>query len=329
MKKYLTFLLIVSSYSFGFTNDRSFLLTSNEEVEGISLSIKVYLEGALMNNGNQISLNGHPLMRDNLRKNKFNTQNYIPLLDPYKYPMEHFDITSKFLYVMPASFVGLDKITDSLSVFSVTGDNAIVDWVFIELRSPDDSTEIIASRGALLQRDGDVVDVDGISLVNFPGVTADYFYVVIRHRFHLGVMSKLVSANQLVDFTSPNTAVFNYGVIDGYDYTEWSMNPYVKLGYRALWGGDLNTDGRIKFDNPNDDLSVLFFDVFTYPLNTNGVSSYNFAYGYFNSDFDMNSNVKFDNPFDDKNMLFSQILFYPLNNSFYSNFNLFIEQVPK
>ena len=55
------------------------------------------------------------------------------------------------------------------SVTAVTGSDAIVDWVFVELRNASGNT-VVDSRAALLQRDGDVVDVDGVSPLRFTQV---------------------------------------------------------------------------------------------------------------------------------------------------------------
>ena len=46
------------------------------------------------------------------------------------------------------------------AVLATTGPDAIVDWVLVELRDGADASNILASRAALLQRDGDVVDTD-------------------------------------------------------------------------------------------------------------------------------------------------------------------------
>lgn len=62
-----------------------------------------------------------------------------------------------------------------------------VDWVVVELRS--DLTTIIASREGILLGDGSVVEVDGTPLT-FINVPADEYYVSIRHRNHLAVMSE-------------------------------------------------------------------------------------------------------------------------------------------
>ncbi|HMU04291.1 MAG TPA: hypothetical protein PJ990_11735, partial [Saprospiraceae bacterium] len=116
---------------------------------------------------------------------------------------------------------------------------------------------------------------------------------------------------------------------NGYNYTGLSMNELIAPGYRALWGGDFDSDGKLKFVNPGDDQNVLFFEVFAYPENLVNTSNYNFAYGYLQGDYNMDGKSKYDNPNDDKNYLFSQILLYPLNTGLLANFNFFLQQIPK
>lgn len=299
-------------------------------LDDISLKIRVYLEGSLRENGNAYSPQGKPLMRDNLRLNPVTNQNHIPLMDPYRNPMPNFDLSYRYGAITQGNTALFETIQDSVAVFAVNDHNAVIDWVFIELRAKEDSTQVIGARAGLLQRDGDVVDVDGVSNLSFPGVLTDSLFVVVRHRSHLGAMSMKVSYQQLVDFTSPDMPVFNFGTSrnDGNDYTGLSMNDKVINGYMTLWAGDFNGDGKIKFTNPNDDLNYLFFDVFIHPENTLGNANFNYAYGYYSGDVNMNGKVKFDNPNDDKNLLYAQILFHPLNIDFLSNFNDFIEQIP-
>ncbi len=299
-------------------------------LDDISLKIRVYLEGPLRENGNVYSPFGKPLMRDNLRHNPVTGQNHLPLMDPYRNPMPNFDLSSRYNQMAPGTTANLGMIQDSAAVFSVSDHNAIVDWIFVELRSTEDSTVTIGARAGLLQRDGDVVDLDGFSDLAFPGVLTDSLYVVVRHRSHLGAMSEKMAYHDLVDFTDPDMPVFDFGTTlnNGNDYSGLSMNEGVINGYRALWAGDFNGDGKIKFTNPNDDLNYLFFDVFIHPENLLGNANFNYAYGYYSGDVNMNGKAKFDNPNDDKNLLYAQILFHPLNIDFLSNYNDFIEQIP-
>ncbi|WP_422106831.1 LamG-like jellyroll fold domain-containing protein [Winogradskyella sp.] len=123
----------------------------------VSLATKVFLQGAAINpNPGEASL-----MRDDLR-----VAGYIPTTSPYA-----------------------DAITCNASIFTTTGSDAIVDWVWVELRDKTDKTLIVESKSALLQRDGDVVAADGSSALEFYA-TAGNYHVVINHRNHLGIMSK-------------------------------------------------------------------------------------------------------------------------------------------
>ncbi|HMC98166.1 MAG TPA: delta-60 repeat domain-containing protein, partial [Flavobacteriales bacterium] len=107
-------------------------------VEGGSLpavSIKALLDGPYS------STTG--LMGDALR-----VAGLVPLSEPYT--------------ALGYSFNGGGGESTTAPVLAVTGNNAIVDWVVIELRSNTAPATVLASRSALLQRDGDVVGMDGI-----------------------------------------------------------------------------------------------------------------------------------------------------------------------
>jgi uncharacterized protein YjdB len=299
-------------------------------LDNMRLRIRAYLEGAIMENGEVKSSDNRPLMRDNLRINSFTGQNYLPVVDPYTIPGQFFDLTHSYEHFGGGDLPQFLTIQNPETVFAVSGQDAIVDWVFVEIRSKNDYTTLLGTRSALIQRDGDVVDLDGVSYVEFPGIRLDSCYIVLRHRTHLGVMSELVSTKNLLDFTSPATPVFDFGTSknDGYDYTGLAQKNDVYPGYMVMWAGDFDGNGRIKFVNPNDDQNYIFYDVFSYPTNSEYIANYNFTYGYLQGDYNLNGKTKYDNPDDDKNMLFYQVLFYPLNVNYMANFDFIIEQIP-
>lgn len=66
---------------------------------------------------------------------------------------------------------------------------SIVDWVVLELR--DISHNIVTARAALLKSNGSVVAEDGFSAVTFEAASSGNYHVVVRHRNHLGIMTKL------------------------------------------------------------------------------------------------------------------------------------------
>jgi len=296
----------------------------------LKIRIKAFLEGALMNSSS-LSSTGKPMMRDDLRNEPNTGKNLIPLADPFQFATAFSDMTQNFIHKWPGDMGRYQRISDSTSVFGVTGDNAIVDWVFVELRNKSNPTQILATRSALIQRDGDVVDLTGNGSVIFRGTQIDSCFIALHHRTHLGVMSKKTNATALVDFTSYLTQPFDFGttINNGYDYTGLAQNGNIKPGYRALWSGDFVKNGKIKFTNPSDDLNSLFFDILSHPDNLSGNSNYNFAYGYYQGDYNLDGKIKFDNPADDKNMLYAQIIFYPLNFEYLTNFDFFLEQIPK
>jgi hypothetical protein len=68
----------------------------------------------------------------------------------------------------------------------------VVDWVLIELRTENisgDPTEIVKKKAALVNRFGQVYDVDGTINVKFSGISSGDYYIAVYHRNHLPVIS--------------------------------------------------------------------------------------------------------------------------------------------
>jgi hypothetical protein len=272
-------------------------------------------------------------MRDDLRSSPFTSANYIPAADPYETPTAHVNVTGSYIKLAPqTSYPEFQQVTGA-SVFSTTGQNAIVDWVFVELRSKSNSSTVQATRAGLIQRDGDIVDVDGQSCLSFPGTAIDSYYVAVRHRSHLGAMTKYgqsaANLESLVDITVPTTPMYDTGTsIPGLNFTGYAEKNNVVGTYRALWAGDATADGKVKYQQPNDDLNFMLGEVKTFPGNTNQAANYDFAIGYLQGDFNMDSKTKYQNPNDDNNRLLSQVKNYPPNINQATNFDFMIEQLP-
>jgi len=107
------------------------------------------------------------LMNDNLR-----TSSYIPTTSPYS---DGATITASVLNTGGSSGTGLAQ-------------DDIVDWVWVELRAANDNTKLINEKSALLQRDGDIVALDGVSNLIMTAAPTNY-YIVVKHRNHLGAMT--------------------------------------------------------------------------------------------------------------------------------------------
>ncbi len=149
----------------------------------------------------------------------------FPLSDPYAVP----PLSARFAHVNNPVAAATTP-----TVLSGIGGNAIVDWVFLELRNgASGSSSVVYTKSALLQKDGDIVEMDGISPVKFTAAQSGNYYVAVRHRNHLGfrtaskyALSGLATA---LDFGS---GVALYG------------STPLGLG-NTMIGGDANSDGSV------------------------------------------------------------------------------------
>ncbi len=141
----------------------------------------------------------------------------------------------------------------------------IVDWVLVQLRQTADGPAL-ATRAALLKKDGSIVDTDGLSPVAFPVVPAPYF-VVVRHRNHLSMMSAAA-----IDFSS-GTGSFDFSTGAAQAYGSSPQDP-LGDGRFGMYGGDGNVNG-----------SVTAFDMLQIWLLQNGTT------GYLQGDYNLNGSV--------------------------------------
>lgn len=211
----------------------------------VNLALKVFLGGCYSDG----------LMYDSLR-----VKGLLPLVDPY--PGLGYN-----------HIIGGNQITTQ-SVLSVVGNSAIVDWVVVELRDVNSPSTRLFTRSALLQRDGDVVDVDGISPVLLQ-VDSGQYYISVRHRNHLGVMTQhpiLLQNNTMVDFTLGQT----YGI---------GAQKTIGL-VKTMWDGNCNFDNLLKYVGQNNDRDPILARI-------GGVIPTNITLGYLSEDVNMDGVVKY------------------------------------
>jgi len=219
---------------------------------------------------------------------------------------------------------GGEQIADGL--LGVSGDDAIVDWVFVELRSENDSTMVLGTRSALIQRDGDVVDVDGVSNLQF-NIPDGNYYVCIKHRNHLGVMTAAP-----LNFESGTPTILDLTDSDTPTFGEHALQEF--QGTMVLWGGNANPDGYLILAGGGlglPDRDMIFFDIFlslwsadpSKPITYNSV-----LHGYYGSDTNMDGKVKYQGPKNDIDaIIFFNVLFHPSNTEYRLNYAIF-EQIP-
>jgi hypothetical protein len=188
--------------------------------------------------------------------------------------------------------VGGGGETVSAAVFDATGPDAIVDWVMLELRASGNPAQVLATRCALLQRDGDVVGLDGVSPV-LVEIAPGSFHVALRHRNHLGVMTAspvaLSGTSQAIDLTTMATAT-------------WGTAARKDLGggVMGLWAGNTFNDGSVKYTGPGNDRDPILAVIGgTVPTNT--------VVGYYREDTDLSGVVKYTGSDNDRDPILVNI----------------------
>ncbi|MCB0685961.1 MAG: NPCBM/NEW2 domain-containing protein [Saprospiraceae bacterium] len=175
------------------------------DLNNFELDIKVILEGAFTSP----YIGEANLMRDDLRR-----YGVLPHTSPYS-----------------------DQLSIDDSVLTKEGNDAIVDWIWVEIRDKNDNTLVIDSTSALLQRDGDIVQIDGLTPLKY-NIGKDNYHIAIKHRNHLAFMSK---DPLTVGVTTPTILDFTDGSI-----TTYGTNAQNLLnGKLVMVGGDADGSGII------------------------------------------------------------------------------------
>jgi hypothetical protein len=131
------------------------------------------------------------------------------------------------------------------SVFNTTGNDAIVDWVYLSTLDAATGATKLQTRAALLQRDGDIVDLDGTSPVSMPIDDDNNYHLLISHRNHLSV--RTATAQALADNT-----VLAYNMTD--DQSKAYQNPGISTNAAMaqngsaylMWVGNVNLDDYVR-----------------------------------------------------------------------------------
>lgn len=236
---------------------------------------KTYLQGAYVSAG---------LMSDGLR-----SAGLIPLNEPYTG-------MTNFSHIATGSGGG-ETIPSGVLTGTGTG-NDIVDWVFAELRNSSTGA-VITSRAVLIERDGDIVDVDGtgakVNYVNFAGEIPGSYHVSIRHRNHLGI--RTAAALNL-----SRTAALSHNFATSAAQALGSVQAPLAGGFFGMYGGNANGNTTIRYTGPSNDENELINVV----LGANKSAVLNNVYN--RGDFNLNGVVRYTGPNNDENFLINIVL---------------------
>ncbi len=134
---------------------------------------------------------------------------------------------------VPWNYSGTEKVT--------TVPDNVVDWVLVELHDAQDatstdSTTLFEQQASFLLNDGRIVGLDGSSNLSFIHSFVNSFYVVIRHRNHIEVLS----ANPVMEVSNGYTYDFSTGITKAFNSEQKDIG-----GIAVMFGGDANSDGQI------------------------------------------------------------------------------------
>lgn len=243
----------------------------------ILVNPKVFLQGAYNS--------GTGLMSDALRT----PTNLIPLSDPFR----NAPYSGSFAHVANST---AETVNASLFNNNPSPENNLVDWVFVELRSISSPTvaPVVQTRSVLVQRDGDLVDVDGVSPVYFKNVDGGNYAISIRHRNHLGLSTNpavpvaLGLNSTTLDFTSlPIASLFGSN----------NVNYARSGGINLLYAGNANINTNVRAGGPANDKDAIL----NTGLGNNPGAIVSNVYNV--NDINMNRIIRFGGPSNDKDFL--------------------------
>ena len=153
----------------------------------------------------------------------------------------------------------------------------VVDWIFVELRDKQDPSIVLQTRCGLIKNNGTIVAVNGASGITFNAVPGEY-HIAVKHRNHLGVMTAeplaLSPSGASLDLRAASTP------------THGTDARAAAFGRSALWSGDVNTDGDLKYTGSGNDRDPVLVRI-------GGTVPTNVISGYANEDVNMDGQVKY------------------------------------
>ncbi len=271
----------------------------NNDEPSVHLSVRAYLQGAYNT-------------QTGLMTDKLLTKGFLPKPQPFDKLVTSFGYTV-FEGVPPFNHFGKEVMSDSVK--AMPAGNTPVDWMLLELRDVDDPVKRVAAKATLLQRDGDVINAEtGSTNIVFRGVPPGNYYVVLRHRNHIGVMTatrlSLTETATVIDFTQPSYAVYG------------NNQRYLAGDKAFLWAGDANNSNSVVGSGPGSDANIMLGSLLISPDNTLVTTHFKMA-GYYATDLNLDGLTVFSGPGNDLNLLFGNIMVHPLNDNSNANFVIY------
>jgi len=121
--------------------------------------------------------------------------------------------------------------------------SGVVDWVLVTLRGGTAASTGVDTTVGFIKKDGSIVALDGTSALSFPGVQPGNYYIVLRHRNHLSIMSSVALP------LSATSGLYDFSTAQAQAYGTSSM---VGMGTKyAMMAGDANLSGIVTAADAN------------------------------------------------------------------------------
>ena len=234
----------------------------------LSLDLRVALQGCMGNAA---------LMNNTLRN-----AGLVPLSEPY-------------------SALGHDLGTNAGATTTSTVMNivfppgaSVVDWILVELHPSVAPWQTTLSFPALLRRGGTVAGYSDGAYPFLISVPAGTYYVVVRHRNHLPIV------------TASPIALTTNGAMVAVNFTAAASNAFgsdaqVLTGSLwCMWSGDVNSDATLKYTGANNDRDPVLVSI-------GGTTPNNTAIGYRSEDLNMDGVVKYTGASNDRDPILVNI----------------------
>jgi hypothetical protein len=232
----------------------------------VGVNVRTFLEGPFEA--------GNILMHDSLR-----VAGLLPQEEPFT-----------ALGFVHAGFGGGETLGPNAT--NAMGPDAVVDWILLEARDASDPTRMISTRSALVQRDGDVVETDGTSLLKWPMLIGGH-HLVIRHRNHLGAMSAAP-----IEFDPYTTTGFD--ATDPATALHGTEAMHTLGTVRALWKGNAHVDAQVRYTGDSNDRDIVLQAI-------GGAVPTNTVSGYHPADANMDGIIKYTGARNDRDDILQTI----------------------
>ena len=207
--------------------------------------------------------------------------------------------------------------TMASAILNTSGNDAPVDWVFVELRDPTTPTTVKARLTGLVQRDGDMVDAQtGENTFLLLGVEPGNYCFSPSPQPSGGDGRNRPCAGGtpvMVDFSQASTATGDNARV-------------MAAGTALLWAGNTNGDAQIISQGPTNDSGSVLSNVLMTPDNSAYTTNYKLG-GYLATDTNMDGISIFAGPSNDVDLLLGNVLLHPVNSTFSSNY-IIRQQLP-